>query len=697
MLPTNKQDDDNEPRVLDDEEEEDDDAVEVMSLSPFSNFDLQVPRRRHMKNDEGRTTFYPAIPLFDGSILAERGQDLTYDAAQGNLTHAYGREREMRQVAEILRRRVKRNPILVGEAGVGKTAIVEALAFAIIEHHAPTWLRNKKIVAISLFDIIAQEHDYTYGEYAQRLRSLIESLRTTPEEEKDGKGRIAFFDEIHTLKEYLNGANYLKQYLARGEIQLIGATTLDEYRQYIERDPALERRFAPVLIEEPSLETTVDILKQLRPRLESYYNVKIQDSAIKLGVELAQRYIYDRHQPDKSIELIDRACVRVLSLATDLPFTQNDKQIPSPRLLGEGPTNSPLPLSVEVEHVRTIVTEWTGIPDTSLRGERQKYLDLENDLKKYIVGQPDPIKQITRIIAANKAGAVAKPQRPDGVFLFVGPTGVGKTELAKALAVLLTGKEEHLVVLDMTGYRESYTISSLVGVPRGNYDTPELPLLTKLVRDHPFGVLLLDEIEKAHPEVWSIFMPVFEEGTLVDRQGSTIHFSNNIIIMTANVDVVNKTNERFRREKLKRPTETHDQETKLWKDIYYEEVLRVANNGLGFPHEFLNRLDDIVVFYPLTQTHIKAILKMQLAQIEQRLGITFELTPEALDFLLKLGYKHEYGAREMRRIIDSHIGSQLGIMMLKTEIDAWSKVSIIRLDLDSSGTSLKLEPSLSFS
>ncbi len=264
----------------------------------------------------------------------------------------------MRQVAEILRRRVKRNPILVGEAGVGKTAIVEALALAIIERRAPTWLRNKKIIAISFFDIIAQAQDYTFGEYAQRLRDLIESLRTTREEEEEGRGRIAFFDEIHTLKEYLNGANYLKQYLARGEIQLIGATTLDEYRQYIERDPALERRFAPVLIEEPSLETTVDILKQIRPRLESYYSVKIQDSAIMLGVELAHRYIYDRHQPDKSIELIDRACVRVLSLATDQPLTPSNNRIPSTHILGEGPTKSPLPLSVEEEHVRTIVAEW---------------------------------------------------------------------------------------------------------------------------------------------------------------------------------------------------------------------------------------------------------------------------------------------------------------------------------------------------
>jgi ATP-dependent Clp protease ATP-binding subunit ClpC len=678
-----------------------DDDSPVISANDFWRQLLDEPNMQN-KNDSnsiasGRRrsggAFYPATPLLRTNILSERGRDLTYDAVQGKLTPAYGRGREVDQIIEILRRRVKRNPILVGEAGVGKTAIVEALALAIIEHRTHEWLQNKKIIAISIFDIIAQTKDYAFGEYAQRLKDVIEALRSRPDEIADGRGRIAFFDEIHTLQEYFHGANYLKQYLARGEIQLIGATTLDEYRQYIERDPALERRFAPVFIEEPSLETTIFILKQLQPRLEDDYHVRLSDSAIKLAVELSHRYIYDRHQPDKSIELIDRACVRVVRLAADMGLETANNRTHSAKRLGSGPTENTIPPIVEEEHVRTIVAEWTGIPDSSLSGERQKYIELDAELKKRVIGQNDAIKQVAKTVLANKAGAVSKPRRANGVFLFVGPTGVGKTELAKALATLLTGKEEHLVVLDMTGYRESYTATSLIGAPRGNYSTPELPLLTKLVRDHPFGVLLLDEIEKAHPEVWSLFMPVFEEGTLVDRQGSTIHFSDMIIIMTANVDVVNKTNDRFMREKSKR-LDAQTTEAKLWKDIYNDEVSRVVDRNLGFPREFLNRLDEVVVFYPLGQANIEAILKMQLAEMENRLGIKFDLTSEAFDFLVKVGYRSEFGARELRRAIDNYIGSQLGVMMLKAEIDAWASVSAINIDVNFDRTDLKLEPSL---
>lgn len=638
--------------------------------------------------------FYPITRLPPNSRLAERGIDLTYNAHMGKILPIFGREKEIRQITEILRRRVKRNPILVGEAGVGKTAIAEALALRIVQRQMPRWLQNKKIISIGIFDIIAQSQNYAFGEYAQRLRDVVEELRIRPEEEEEGRGRIAFFDEIHTLTDFLHGSSYLKQYLARGEIQLIGATTLDEYRQYIERDPALERRFAPVFISEPSSATTIEILENLRPRLEEYYQVRISDSAIKLAVELSHRYIYERHQPDKSIELIETACVRVLNLAANQASTVIDKFMPTDQDLGHGPTSSPMPPIVEEEHVRTIVAEWTGIPDSSLSGERQKYLELESELKEQIFGQNDAINQITRTILANKAQTVVKPQRPDGVFLFAGPTGVGKTELAKNLAILLTGKEEQLVILDMTGYRESYTIASLIGVPRGNERTPEIPTLTKLVRNHPFGVLLLDEIEKAHPELWALFLPVFEEGKLVDRQGATIHFSDMVIIMTANVDVVEKTNERFRREKARQSDQTKAQDAKLWKNIYNDEVLRVIRYELKLPSEFLNRLDQIVVFYPLSKADIEAILRMQLANMESRLGLRFNLTPLAFNFLLKVGHKPESGARELHRAIDKYIGSQLGVMKLRAEIDAWASVSTINIDLNSDGISLKLEPML---
>jgi ATP-dependent Clp protease ATP-binding subunit ClpC len=651
-----------------------------------------VERTKSMANNINESEiFYPALPLED-SILAQRGRDLTYEAAQGKILSVYGRERETRQIIEILRRRVRRNPILVGEAGVGKTAIVESLALAIVQRQAPNWLQNKKIVAIGLFDIIAQGQYWAFGEYAQRVKDMVEALRTKPKEEAEGKGRIAFFDEMHTFTQYLHGSSYLRQYLARGEIQLIGATTIDEYRQYIERDPALERRFAPVLIEEPSDDTTIYILKQLRPHLEKHYHVNISDSAIKLAVELSHRYIHERHQPDKSIELIDRASVRVLSLGFDSNL-EIKEQLPTIHQQGSDPTTNLIPLTVEEEHIRTIVAEWTGMPDSSLSGERQKYLELESELKKRIVGQNGAISQVTRTILANKAGTVVKRQRPNGVFLFAGPTGVGKTELAKTLAFLLTGKEEHLVVLDMTGYREGSAVTSLIGVPRGNYSTPELPLLTKLVRGHPFGVLLLDDIEKAHPELLSLFLPVFEEGKLVDRQGTTIHFSNMVIIMTVNVDVINETSERFQNELSISSQEGTRIETKIWKDIYSEEILRVVNHDLMFPRRFLNQLDELIIFYPLEQSFIKDILKMQLAEMEHRLNLKLNLTPEAFEFLARAGYDPKYGAKGLRRSLDQYIGSPLGIMMLKAEINAHAERLTINIDINADWTGLKLESS----
>lgn len=640
----------------------------------------------HLKADNGserkkqkQDTFssYPTWPLeeFEFPKLVEMGQDLTFAAGKGKIRPVYGREKEIRQITEILRRRVKRNPVLVGEAGVGKTAIVEALALRIVEGQVPEWLQNKKIIAITLFDVIAQSDNYSFGEYAQRLKDIIKEFKQQ-DWEPDDWGRIAFFDELHTLKEYLHGANFLKQHLARGEIQLIGATTLDEYRQYIERDPALERRFAPVFIEEPSAEATIEILMNLGPSLEQEYKVKISDSAVKLAVELSHRYIYDRHQPDKSIELLDRACVRVLTTVSN-------------KSLGRRATESPMSPIVQEEHIRAIVSEWTGIPDSSLSSERQKYLELENELKKRVIGQNNAISQVVRTIIANKAGTVAKPQKPNGVFLFVGPTGVGKTELAKALAVALTGKEEHLVMLDMTGYRDAYAVTSLVGVPSGNYSTPELPTLTKLVRNHPFGILLLDEIDKAHPEVLSLFMPVFEDGTLVDKQGSTLHFSDMIIVMTAHLDAVEETNKLYKREK--------SPSIQVWRKIYEDEVVRLVKDQLKLPQEFFNRIDEIVVYYPLAKSHIELILNIQLDEMQRRLNLKLELTKAAFDFLVKtaydpnLGGKPELGARELLRKIDYYLGSQLALMKLQVELDAWAAVSKINVELDAEGTGLLLE------
>jgi ATP-dependent Clp protease ATP-binding subunit ClpC len=634
---------------------------------------------------EEEDLFYPKTPLkhFSGlgkiSKLCEFGQDWTVDAANGKFSPVYGREKEIGQISEILRRRIKRNPVLVGKSGVGKTAIIEALALKIISNEVPSWLKNKKIISISLFDIIAQDKNYSFGEYAQRLKNVVQELIHQPYDQ-DGWGRIAFFDEIHTLKEYEHGANFLKQHLARGEVQLIGATTLDEYRRYIERDPALERRFAPVFIDEPNTDDTIKILLGIKTKLEHEYHVSINESAIKLAVELSNYCIHDRYQPDKSIELIDRACVRVLS-------TTSIKSNPD--------LENPYKHVVQDHHVRSIVSEWTNIPDSSLSGERQIYLNLEENLKKSIVGQDEAIKEITRIIIANKAGTVAKPQRPNGVFLFIGSTGVGKTQLAKSLALSITGKQEHLVILDMTGYRENYSVASLIGVPQGNDSTPQLPFLTKLVRDHPFGVLLLDEIEKAHPEVLSLFMPVFEEGTLVDKQGNTIQFGNMTIVMTANSDPSEKANNELRRKKqdnnqpLKR-----NEEIIFWKGHYKKELFRAVKKDFKFSSEFLNRIDSIVPFYPLGKGHIKSILDIELSNMEKRLNIEFCLGEGVLEFLANESDKKEFGAREIRRTIDLFLGNKLAMMKMQYAPDDWSKISTVEISMSLDLNRLELYPTI---
>jgi ATP-dependent Clp protease ATP-binding subunit ClpC len=350
-------------------------------------------------------------------------------------------------------------------------------------------------------------------------------------------------------------------------------------------------------------------------------------------------------------------------------------------------------LIVQEDHVRSIVSEWTGIPDSSLSGERQKYLNLERVLKKSLIGQDEAIDQITKTIITGKAGTVSRPQRPNGVFLFIGPTGVGKTQLAKSLALQLTGKHEHLVTLDMTGYRESYTIASLIGMPKGNDSTPQIPLLTKLVRDHPHGILLLDEVEKAHPEVLSLFMPVFEEGTLVDKQGTNIQFGNMTIIMIANAnpDPLKKVNREFNRQSNGKSLTTKEK-SEMWRNIYREELLKIARDNLNFSKEFLNRIDRIVPFYPLGQSHIRSILNLELSNMQQRLNIKLDLDAEAVRFLLLANYKKEFGARELCRTIDLYLGHPLAMIKLRYSQSDWMNISSIEVKLNLEETQLVLNP-----
>ncbi len=631
--------------------------------------------------------------------LDQYGRDLTAEVAAGKLDPAAGRERELRRVITVLGRRQKNNPVLIGEPGVGKTAIVEGLARRIQEGNVPATLRGKRIVSLNIGGMVAGA--MFRGQFEQRIKSILEELR-------ESKDVIVFIDELHTVvgagaaEGAVGAGDMLKPALARGELHCIGATTLDEYRKHIEKDAALERRFQPVKVNEPSEDEAMDMLRIVRANYEAHHGVSITDEAIEASVKLSDRYINDRFLPDKAIDVMDEA-------ASALRLDASEKGIITPNLLSdleaevadiqakkEAAANAEdyehaaklrqhelvtqgkldkaraeskdiVTLIVTPEHIAHVVENWTGVPVSQmLESERQNLRNLEADLRKHVVGQDEAISAVSRAIRRSRAG-LKDPKRPIGSFLFLGPTGVGKTELAKALAAELFGGEENLIRLDMSEYMEPHTVARLFGSPPGYVGYDEGGQLTEQVRRRPYSVILLDEVEKAHPEVFNSLLQIMDDGRLTDGQGRTVDFKNTVVIMTSNAGS----------SELKRAVRIGFS-TKKDGDVRDEqhEIMRSkAIEGLKhmFRPEFINRIDQIVVFHALGKTELYRIVDLLLAQVRVRLadqGIALEVSDEARDFLLKEGFDEEYGARPLRRAIQTNVDDALADALLAEEIAA---------------------------
>jgi len=625
--------------------------------------------------------------------LDQYGRDLTREVEEGRLDPAAGRQRELRRLITVLGRRQKNNPVLIGEPGVGKTAIVENLARRIHEGDVPATLRGKRIVSLNIGGMVAGA--MFRGQFEQRIKSILEELRQSDDV-------IVFIDELHTVvgagaaEGAVGAADMLKPALARGELRCIGATTLDEYRKHIEKDAALERRFQPVLVDEPSAEEAIEMLRIVRPNYELHHGVSITDEAIEAAVKLSDRYINDRFLPDKAIDVMDESAsalrleatekgiispVLISDLEKELADIQTKKEaaanaedyeraakLRQQELVTQGKlekaraeSGSSMTLLVTPELIAQIVENWTGVPVSQmLESERQNLLSLEDDLRKRVIGQDEAISAVARAIRRSRAG-LKDPKRPIGSFLFLGPTGVGKTELAKALAAELFGGEENLIRLDMSEYMEPHTVSRLFGSPPGYVGYDEGGQLTEQVRRRPYCVILLDEVEKAHPEVFNALLQIMDDGRLTDGQGRTVDFKNTVVIMTSNAGSAD----------MKRavrigflPTKNEDS-----RDEHHEVIRSKAMEGLKrmFRPEFINRIDQIVVFHALGRPELYKIVDLLLDQVRSRLSeqkIELVISDEVRDLLLREGFDEEYGARPLRRTIQTYVDDTLADALL---------------------------------
>lgn len=627
------------------------------------------------------------------SALEQYGVNLTAIASAGKLDPVIGRDAEIRRVSQVLSRRTKNNPVLIGEPGVGKTAIVEGLAQKIVSNDVPDTLRNKQLYTLDLGALVAGSR--YRGDFEERLKKVLKEIRTRGD-------IILFIDEIHTLvgagaaEGAIDAASILKPMLARGELQTVGATTTDEYRKHLEKDAALERRFQPVKVEEPTLAHTIEILKGVRDKYEAHHRVTITDQAIVAAANLADRYISDRHLPDKAIDLIDEAGSRLRIKRMQTPpdlkeieakvtevQEQKKRAVEEQRfeeagrlrdqektLLEEKATKEAevkaqgvdLFDEVDEEAIAEVLSIWTGIPVYKLTEEETaKLLDMENELHKRIIGQEDAIKAVSQSVRRTRAG-LKDPKRPSGSFIFLGPTGVGKTELAKTLSEFLFGDESSLITLDMSEYMEKHTVSRLVGSPPGYVGYEEGGQLTEAVRRKPFSVVLFDEIEKAHPDVFNTLLQILEEGRLTDSQGRSVDFRNTVIIMTSNLGTqdLRKANVGF---------------TKNDEAMNYVRMRDKVMESLKthFRPEFLNRIDEVIVFHELAKAEVVQMVDMMMKRLTGQLetqGLGIELTQAAKDLLAEKGYDPQLGARPLRRAIQRMVEDALSEKILYKQFHA---------------------------
>lgn len=633
--------------------------------------------------------------------LDKLARDMTELARNGQLDPVIGRNKEVKRVEQILSRRTKNNPVLIGEPGVGKTAIAEGLAQRIVEGKVPAELANKRLMMLDMGSLVAGTK--YRGEFEDRLKKVIDEIQN------DGHV-ILFIDELHTLigaggaEGAIDASNILKPALARGELQTIGATTLDEYQKYIESDAALERRFATVQVDEPTTDQTLQILRGLRPKYEEHHHAKITDEALEEAVKLSDRYISDRFLPDKAIDLIDESAAMVRidaedkknhqpSLESQLEDLRTRKEeaidnqdfdraatlrqqelalkdkIDRKKQRAQQKDSHNYKLKVTGENIAQVVAEWTGVPLTQLKkSESERLVNLEKVLHQRVIGQDEAVTVVAKAIRRARSG-LKDPSRPIGSFMFLGPTGVGKTELAKALAAAMFGSEDNMIRIDMSEYMEKYSTSRLIGAAPGYVGYDEGGQLTEKVRQHPYSVVLLDEAEKAHPDVFNLLLQVLDDGYLTDAKGRRVDFRNTIIIMTSNLGATQLQDEKEVGFGAKDMSQDYDAMAAAIK-----QQMR-----LYFRPEFLNRIDETIIFHSLQKKEIHQIVKLMVNDLNKRVseqGINLKVTPAAIDVIAKLGYNPAYGARPLRRALQDHVEDDLSTGLLSGEINVGDDVTV---------------------